>query len=393
MVIGLQSGNYNIWKFKFWHFNFYHTDFVFCTNLCNVLPLLANRWFMTDRKNKRDKSFKQHDFSIIWKYFPFQRPFKETLKNFLFSYFPKLFNHWEIYQNWRNATVYRNTRLKIYQFAFWKRRLFDKYSYRIKTVNETGSKKVVINRLAVIVHAFYADIFFEIYQTLLKVEKTKLSLYLTGPEQVLSQIKAEIAGKPLPVKYFPVKNHGRDILPFLKILPVVFADGYTIVLKLHTKRSNHLNRRDHWRNDLFAKLTGSGCVDRMMEIFRSNSSVGIIGPSGNIMPMYLYYAANGLRVHTMANKMGVTNQQLADLNFVAGSMFYARKEALLPVLGLHLSEADFEQEQGQNDGTMAHAIERVFAVGLVATGLQMADTDYNFEKPVLIVNKINKFII
>jgi len=74
-------------------------------------------------------------------------------------------------------------------------------------------------------------------------------------------------------------------------------------------------------------------------------------------------------------------------------MFYARKEALLPVLNLNLTEADFEAEAGQKDGTMAHAVERAFAVGLIAAGFQLADTDFNLENPVVTVSKINRFII
>lgn len=337
--------------------------------------------------------YKQHDFSKIWKVLPFHRPVKEVVKNCLFSCFPRLFHQWEIYQNWKNATVYRNRQLKFYQLAFWERRFFNSYTIKLRKSDEIPGRQIPENKLAVIVHAFYADIFAEIYNALLKVEKTKLSLYLTGPETVLREIESQIEGKTIAVKYFPVKNHGRDIFPFLTVLPEVFADGHSLVLKLHTKRSNHLNRRDHWRNDLFSKLIGVGSIDRMVEIFRSNSSLGIIGPAGNIMPMYLYYAANGLRVNTIANLMGVENRRLEDLNFVAGSMFYARKEALQPVLGLNLSDADFEKEEGQKDGTMAHAIERVFAASIIVAGLQLADTDFRPDHPVLTVSKINKFII
>jgi lipopolysaccharide biosynthesis protein len=119
----------------------------------------------------------------------------------------------------------------------------------------------------------------------------------------------------------------------------------------------------------------------------------MIGPAGNILPMQLYYASNGRRVKELANRMGVNDNQLADLNFVAGSMFYARREALLPVLNLNLAEADFEAENGQKDGTMAHAVERAFAAGLIASGFQLADTDFNSENPVLTVSKVNPFIV
>jgi len=334
-----------------------------------------------------------HDFDKVWKIFPVRRPIKESVKNRLFGWFPGFFMKWEIYQNWKQARIYKNRKLKGWQLKFWERKLFTNYTINLKTLDDPLKESPSENKLAVIVHAFYTDIFREIYEALLKVEKTEISLYLTGPENILDEIKTNLSPDSFLVQYFPVKNHGRDILPFLMVLPKVFEDGHTLILKLHTKRSNHLNRRDHWRNDLFSKLIGNGSVDRVMEIFHSNHSVGIVGPYGNILPMSLYYAANGRRVKEVALKMGIADKQLEDLNFVAGSMFFARKEALKPVLDLNLSETDFEVEAGQKDGTMAHVIERLFAAGLIKSNLQLADTAYNSEKPVLTVSKVNHFIV
>lgn len=334
-----------------------------------------------------------HDFDKVWKIFPVRRPIKESVKSLLFNWFPGIFQNWEIYQNWKHARVYKNRRLKFWQLKYWERKLFTNYTINLKSFDDSLNRTSLETRLAVIVHAFYTDIFQEIYEALLRVEKTNISLYLTGPENILNEIKAALSQNSLPVQYFPVKNHGRDILPFLTVLPKVFEDGHTLFLKLHTKRSNHLNRRDHWRNDLFSKLIGNKSVDRVMEIFHLNHTIGIVGPYGNILPMSLYYAANGRRVKEVALKMGVADKQLQDLNFVAGSMFYARKEALKPVLDLNLSETDFEPEAGQKDGTMAHVVERLFAAGLIKSNLQLADTAYNSEKPVLTVSKVNHFIV
>jgi lipopolysaccharide biosynthesis protein len=60
------------------------------------------------------------------------------------------------------------------------------------------------------------------------------------------------------------------------------------------------------------------------------------------------------------------------LPLVAGSMFWARTEALLPLYAL-VDSADFESESGQTDGTMAHAIERLFSVSAYSVGLDCVD--------------------
>ena len=106
----------------------------------------------------------------------------------------------------------------------------------------------------------------------------------------------------------------------------------------------------------------------------------MIGPSGHILPMSLYYGGNAQKVLSLSLEMGLKKEQLQNLHFTAGTMFYARREALLPVMALGLAESQFETEDKQLDGTMAHALERVFASGLIASGLIMADTNSNPEK-------------
>jgi lipopolysaccharide biosynthesis protein len=329
-------------------------------------------------------------FDWLWKYFPIQRSTKEAMKRFLFGSFPFLFKRWVIYQNWKNALIYRDVRQSVFKKAYWARRFCRRYPIPIAKNNPDVSTQK-IDRLAVVVHVYYIKIFREIMEALEQPVDVKLELYITSPacskKEVLSLIPESIDFK----EYLIVENRGRDILPFLKILPRVIADGHKLVLKLHTKGSNHLNRKEHWRNDLFSKLIGSGVVNRMVNNFNLNPNIGIIGPSGNILSMQYYYGSNAQIVHELSEKIGVNETQLQGVNFVAGSMFYARSEIFEPLLRIGLRDDDFEAEAGQKDGTLAHAVERIFTVGMIAANLQLADTDYDDQNPGLMVDKNHYF--
>ena len=82
--------------------------------------------------------------------------------------------------------------------------------------------------------------------------------------------------------------------------------------------------------------------------------------------------------------MGIAPRSLEQLSFVAGTMFYARVNALLPLMCLNLRDSDFEEEIGQVDGTIAHAIERAISVSAKAASMEVrsfsesACIDYKF---------------
>ena len=102
-------------------------------------------------------------------------------------------------------------------------------------------------------------------------------------------------------------------------------------------------------------------VDQVFSCFEENNTVGIIGPEGYVSPLSYYWGQNKKRVEEMSCRLGVDEISIQEYKFVAGTMFYARIAALLPLLNLSISDEDFESEQGQIGGTLAHAIERVIA--------------------------------
>jgi lipopolysaccharide biosynthesis protein len=88
----------------------------------------------------------------------------------------------------------------------------------------------------------------------------------------------------------------------------------------------------------------------------------MVAPQNSILPMSNYWGANSHRVLALSEGIGISEDEVESLNFVAGTMFFTKTEILEQLLHLDLAESDFEDECEQTDGTLAHAIERFLSV-------------------------------
>ena len=225
---------------------------------------------------------------------------------------------------------------------------------------------------AIVIHVFYLEVFEELFDLLNRMD-VQLKIFITSPEAFVEHIEGMLLISGFEFEVHPVENRGRDILPFLLILPRVIAGKFEVVLKLHTKKSITREDGDNWRADIFGQLLGSGAVREVADYCQQNPSVGMIGPIDHLVPLSKHWGRNRSRVSRLANEMGVSGSRLIGQVFVAGSMFYARPSALQPLMALGITANEFEIEHGQTDGTMAHVVERLFAVSVTAAQQIMSD--------------------
>ncbi len=175
-------------------------------------------------------------------------------------------------------------------------------------------------------------------------------------------------------RIFLVSNRGRDIAPFLAIAPMVVAQGYQLSLKLHSKRSLHRVDGDIWRKNLVNGLLPRRIdAELMIKTMNRHMDIGVIAPEGHCFRLAAWRGNNDALLTRLARLSGISVKP--EEVFIAGSMYWFRPSALASLLALPIQTGDFEFEDAQVDGTLAHAIERFTGACLRHSGFRMVDMD------------------
>jgi rhamnosyltransferase len=134
-----------------------------------------------------------------------------------------------------------------------------------------------------------------------------------------------------------------------------------------------VNASAWFRRHLFDNLLPSAAAAaELYGWFASDPSLGIAVPP----VIHMFYPTMGHAwlsnrgvAETLADRLGITVPLDEDTPVAAyGSMFVARREALAPLMALGLTWEDFPDGSGYADGTLAHALERLFCYVAAQTG-------------------------
>jgi lipopolysaccharide biosynthesis protein len=214
----------------------------------------------------------------------------------------------------------------------------------------------------VFVHIHYPEIWREMSELLAKRLVVPFHLIMTTSHQsdhiVISKTRYLLSARILRVA-----NCGRDILPFLEALATM--EDFELGLKLHTKKSPQRADGAEWLSESLDSLVpprGS----RLRTVIRrlgADRRIGFVPPAGFCLSVKPWVLSNAPGMVTVMHTLGadLTESDLDDTYFAAGSMFWFRRPALAALAEPRV-RALFEPEEGQFDGTIAHAMERLFPV-------------------------------
>lgn len=218
--------------------------------------------------------------------------------------------------------------------------------------------------VAVHLHLFYPDLIPEFLKYLGHIP-VPFSLFISVPDGVVADdddvrksFRTLSNIQEIVIKHTP--NRGRDIAPML----CSFAEElqkYDVMLHLHTKKSPHNKSLDGWLEHILEYLLPA--QDRLSVMLTLlTKEAGMIIP-----PDYIYHGwgfpENMVLAQALLDRSGMKinlHEDYPDIEFPQGSMFWARTDYLCRLFSLRLTYDDFPKEPIATDGTIAHALERLF---------------------------------
>lgn len=172
-----------------------------------------------------------------------------------------------------------------------------------------------------------------------------------------------------------VPDRGRDLAPMLCEFREAFR-GYTVIGHIHTLMSDgYRGDLGGWRPYLLRELMGSSLqVRRILSLLGRDDRIGLVFPQPFFRLPYRRnsWLSNLALGRVVAERIGVEQVPTGYFSFPSGSMFWARGEALRPLLDAAWTLDDFPLETGQSDGTMVQALERMLALSAHKAGYRHA---------------------
>ncbi|WP_267360213.1 rhamnan synthesis F family protein [Methylobacterium sp. GC_Met_3] len=238
-------------------------------------------------------------------------------------------------------------------------------------------------RIVVVVHAFYVDVFEDLLPHLVRaIPRFDLLVSTDEPaKQRALEAAADRAGLADRCRVVVAENRGRNFGPLVTVLATDILH-YDLVLHVHTKKSLFSGaEQTRWRDEIYRALfANAACAAVALSLFEDDSRIGLFFPETSAHIVYWAHAwlSNIGTGYGLLARLGLPYDGFDEyIDYPVGGMFWARVDALRPLLTSGLTPQDFPEEHGQTDGTLAHAIERVIPIVCRSQGYRAVCLDYD----------------
>jgi FMN phosphatase YigB (HAD superfamily) len=228
----------------------------------------------------------------------------------------------------------------------------------------------------IMAHVYYPDLIEEFADYLGRMPLPFTLMVSVVDEAAMARAEARFSLLPrireLHVRIVP--NRGRDIAPLL----LTFREeilALDLVCHIHTKKSLYTgHEQSDWRRYLVDTLLGSPQrIGWILGTFQAMPELGMVYPeSYRGVPLWAHTWLGNLEwARQLGSLLDIGVEPQAYLDYPAGSMFWARTEALKPLFDLGLKLESFPVENGQADSTLQHALERMLVPVARRQGMQV----------------------
>lgn len=347
-----------------------------------------------DKQNKKESAGIKNRIKTIYHRIPVSGNMKNRLKHIVFDNL-KMFHHKNVYTSWKMFCGEQKLREKYPINIGEQQENLQKNEYRQAFISDSIEMIASLNKkIAVQLHLFYIDLLDEFVQYLQNMPY-KFDLYVSVVDSTFVEAVKRKVCKIENIGTYEIEvvpNRGRDIAPWLVTFRKQLLQ-YDYIGHIHSKKSLYTgNERLNWRQYLLENLLGNYMhIGRIFTLLEKYPEVGICYQE----PYYdmPYWAYNWLANKGLGEKLlidcGLDPDAVDDyFDIPCGTMFWAKREAIFPLLAHEFCIEDFPEESGQTDGTLAHAVER--CVGIVPDLLGFKTMTTDIEKGLFFIGKTNK---
>ena len=218
-------------------------------------------------------------------------------------------------------------------------------------------------KAGLILHVYYSDIGLEILTQVVPAEEYFEKIIITHsltPDSLKNfkdEVPLELANKCIFIK---VENHLRDSGPFIQALRSNYLKDYKAVLKLHTKKSPHLqnNRGALWRINLIDSLLDPRYIKSVIRELASNNDALWICPK-NWISTKKQWGFNSFQLWKIMGDLGKAFK--GPCPFPAGNMYWLNSHLSQEIKHIEIPTLACNKNLNisWNDGSFEHVIERV----------------------------------
>lgn len=236
-------------------------------------------------------------------------------------------------------------------------------SKRLSNTFKTTSEKM---NFALIIHAFHLDVLDDLAIHVANFPKNA-DQYVTFPEDFSDAKRAAIKSAFPKATAVAVPNVGQDIGALLSLMDKISLSQYGFICKIHTKKGNKKPRE--WRLALLRGVLGSQAqVKRTIELFQTDPNVKLAGSRQLYLhgPSNLWSNAENIR-GMFGDLIMDFDYKSKDWGFFGGTCFWIRTDILIAIRD-QMRRIELKPAAYVDDGTPAHAAERMFGMLPVAKG-------------------------